>query len=138
MNTYNNPLNNAIDQFLNQSLNEVFGVSFNASKPAVNISEDGETHYLELAIPGIPKEAVKMSIEDNKLIIKAEKSEKKETPDSFTRREFNYESFNRSFTIPTTADINKIKAKYEAGILKVSIAKKEEAIDKGPINIDIS
>jgi len=103
----------------------------------VNISEDNTTHFLELAIPGVPKEAVKMSIEDKKLVIKAEKSAENENKDTFTRREFNFESFHRSFTIPATADINKIEAKYDAGILKVSIAKKEEAVDKGPINIEI-
>ncbi len=141
MNTYNNPINSAIDQFLNHSLSDVFGVSFSSGKPAVNISEDKETHMLELAVPGVPKDAIKMMVEDNKLVITAQKAEaagEEENSDTFTRREFNYESFKRSFTIPTTADINKISAKYEDGILKVSIAKKEEAVDKGPININIS
>ncbi len=140
MNNYNSPINNAIDQFLNHSLSEVFGVTMSGNKPTANIYEDHETHYLDLAVPGIPKEELEMLIEHNKLIIKFERkdSENVESSNEFIRKGFNYDSFERSFSIPETADIDKVKAKYEAGILKVSIAKKEEAVDNGPINIDIS
>ena len=140
MNTYNSPLNNALDHFLNHSLNEVFGVNNSSNTPSVNISEDNETHYLEIAIPGVPKEDISLSIEQDKLIVKADKKEVEygEKEHDFIRREFNYTSFSRSFTIPETADISKIDAKYNAGILKISLSKKEEAVDHGPIDIKIS
>lgn len=139
MSTYSNPLNTAIDHFLNHSLNEVFGMNFSTNHPAVNISEDKEFHHLELAVPGVPKDDITMKIDGNKLIVKAKKEEGEEKKsEDFIRREFNYKQFSRSFTIPETADINKVTASYDAGILKVSIAKKEEAIDKGPIDIKIS
>lgn len=138
MNKYNNPLNEAIDHFLNHSLSDVFGVSLSSNRPSANIYEDNETHYLDLAVPGIAKDDLNMSIEQNKLIIKFEsKISHEDESKEFVRKGFGYDSFERTFTIPETADIEKIKASYDEGILKISLAKKEEAVDKGPINIEI-
>ncbi len=140
MKTYNNPINDAIDHFLNHSLNEVFGVSLSTKHPAVNIYEDSETHFLELAVPGFTKEDISISIENESLIVKATIAEKTESKSdqSFIHKEFVYDAFERYFTIPQTADVSNIKASYNAGILTISMAKKEEAKDKGPIDIKIS
>jgi len=74
------------------------------------------------------------------LTISSEKQLENETEDEqhFSRREFSYQSFNRTFTLPNTADSEKIGAKYENGILKVLIPKKEEAKPKAPKQIQIS
>lgn len=140
MKHFNNPLNDAIDHFLNHSLSDVFGVTMSTNHFPVNIYEDNETHFMDLAVPGIPKDQLSMSIEGNKLLVKVMKKEDSShrKAEDFIRKAYSYDAKERSFTIPETADISKIKAEFEAGILKISIAKKEEAIDKGPIDIKIS
>ena len=139
MNHFNNPINDAIDHFLNHSLSDVFGVTGSSNHLPVNIYEDNETHFIDVSIPGIPKENLSMTIEGNKLHVKTNVTDDSadEKEDEFIRRAFNYGKAERSFTIPVTADINRIKAEYLAGILKISIAKKEEAVEKGPIDIEI-
>ncbi|RRN76609.1 Hsp20/alpha crystallin family protein [Pseudoxanthomonas sp. SGD-10] len=96
--------------------------------PAVNISEDENKYSIEVATPGLKKEDFKLNIEDNVLTVSAEKkSEIIEDNKKVTRREFNYSSFSRSFTLPELADASKISAKYTDGVLQVDIAKKAEA-----------
>jgi HSP20 family protein len=96
--------------------------------PAVNISETEDQYHIELAVPGLKKQDFKLNIDRKVLNISvetnAENSEKNKT---FNKREFSYSSFVRSFTLPDAADHNRIEASYEDGILKVDIAKKEEA-----------
>jgi HSP20 family protein len=139
MSNYSNPLNDAIDHFLNHSLSDVFGVTTSSNLPSTNIYEDGEKHYLDLAIPGVAKKDLSIALEKNKLVIKAEKKDEVEADgDEFIRREFDFRSFERSFHLPETADVEKVEAQYDAGILKVSIAKREEALERGPIDIKIS
>lgn len=152
MRTYSNPFGQAIDQFLNQSLSDVFGVDVVSGRPSVNIREESDKHILELAVPGVPKEDIAINIEQGKLVISADhkmqettenKSESEEpiaqdrNNKKYTRREFNYDAFKRSFHLPNTADRNTISAKYTDGILRIEIAKKEEAVDNGPINIEV-
>lgn len=96
--------------------------------PAVNISESDDKYDIELAAPGLKKEDFKINVENNVLTISAEsKSEKKEENKKMTRQEFSYSSFTREFTLPETADTNKIVAKYKDGVLNIAISKKEEA-----------
>jgi len=157
MKSYNSIFSQAIDQFMNQSLSDVFGVDILHGQPSVNILEEKDKHILKLAIPGIPKEDVDLKIEKDKLIISTntrgsteedgdiENPAEKETVDfvkngqkKYERKEFDYTHFSRSFHLPETADKNKVSASYNAGILTVEIAKKEEAIDHGPIHIKVS
>jgi HSP20 family protein len=96
--------------------------------PAVNIKENGTQFNFELAAPGFNKDDFKISLEDDVLTISAEKKEEKEEKeDKYTRREFTYNSFSRSFTLPQSANGEKVNAKYEEGILKLMLPKKEEA-----------
>ena len=96
--------------------------------PAVNIRENGKEFTIEFAAPGFSKNDFKVNVEENVLTISAErKEEKQEDNERFTRREFSYNSFSRSFTLPQTVNGEKIDAKYNDGILKLSIPKKEEA-----------
>ena len=99
---------------------------FQNTVPPVNIKENGKEFHIELAIPGFNKSDFKINVEDDILTISAEKKEeKKEDNERFTKREFSYNSFSRSFTLPQTANGDKIDAKYVDGILQLSVPKKE-------------
>lgn len=143
MKTYNNPLSLAIDNFFNQNLSDVFGVDVLPNRPAVNMKEEADKHILEIAVPGVAKEDINIEIDKNMLKISAEtKTEKDESTDAddrkYIRREFNYSKFERSFHVPESANLEAITANYDAGVLFVTIGKKEEAVDNGPINIKVS
>lgn len=95
--------------------------------PAVNIKEENDKFILEMAAPGMSKDDFKINLDNYQLTISSEqKKEKKEKEDNYTRREFVYSSFSRSFTLPKTIDIDKIKADYKNGILSLTLPKKEE------------
>ena len=101
---------------------------FANSVPSVNIKENGKEFNIELAAPGYKKDNLRINVENDVLTISAEKqAEKKEDSERFTRKEFSYNSFSRSFTLPQSVLADKIDAKYDNGILRLCIPKKEEA-----------
>lgn len=112
----------------------------NTTLPSVNILEDKDKYEVELAAPGFVKKDFRIQLDNDVLTISSEKKVENETKkgQQFTRREFSYQSFNRSFTLPNTADGERIEAKYDNGILKVFIPKKEEAKEKPARQIMIS
>jgi len=111
----------------------------NTTLPAVNIKENDNGFDVEMAVPGMKKEDFKINLENNVLCISSEKKiENESNEDTYSKKEFSYQSFSRSFTLPNSADESKIKAKYENGILVISIPKKEEAKPKPPKVINIS
>jgi HSP20 family protein len=91
--------------------------------PAVNIQEKEDGWKLELAIPGIPKEKVKIQVENQLLTITAEQVESKDEV-KYQRKEFGYPGFSRSFTLPESINLEGIEAKQEDGILGIFIPKK--------------
>lgn len=99
--------------------------------PSVNIKETEKSFELELAAPGLEKKNFKLELNEDKLTISSvyeNSSEEKNDSDSFSRREFNYHSFSRSFVLPEKLiEKDAISASYENGILKVSVPKKEKA-----------
>lgn len=102
------------------------GKTFNM--PAVNITESKEDFKVSLAVPGMKKEDFNIDLDGNMITISCEKEEKKEEKDvKFTRNEYNYSSFSRSFTMPEDVNMEKIDAVYQDGILKLTLPKKEEA-----------
>lgn len=103
-------------------------------KPATNIIENENNFELSLAVPGLEKDDIKIDLEDNLLTISAEKEVKTENV-NFSRKEFAYHSFSRSFTLPKTVEVDKIKADYKNGILNIIIPKIEEAKLKKAIQI---
>ncbi|NJM94755.1 MAG: Hsp20/alpha crystallin family protein [Cytophagales bacterium] len=107
--------------------------------PAVNIREDNENFYVELAAPGLKKEDFKLELENNVLSISSEvKTEQEDKNNGYTRREFSYSSFKRSFTLPErVVDDERIQAHYEDGVLLLTVPKREEAKQKGPKVINI-
>ena len=107
--------------------------------PKVNIKESDEAYVLDMAVPGFKKSDFKIGLENEKLSISAEiKVEEGEKEANFTRKEFSYESFKRTFILPETVDEGAINANYNNGILTVSIPKKEEAKPKPARTIEIS
>jgi HSP20 family protein len=96
--------------------------------PAVNIAEKKDQFDVSLAAPGMKKEDFNIDVEGNLLTISAEKKEEKElTDERYTRKEFSYSSFSRSFTLPEGINKEKIDASYENGLLKVTLPKTEDA-----------
>ncbi len=111
---------------------------FESTLPAVNIKEDETGYELELAIPGRKKEDFNVEIDDNVMTVSMETKSEDETKDEhYTRREFSYQSFKRSFTLPETVDEEKIEASYEEGILKFRLPKREEVLPKPKRTIEI-
>lgn len=92
--------------------------------PAVNIKETEKSFDIELAAPGFEKQDFKVDVDNGVLNISAEtKKEDEEKNNQYTRREFSYSSFNRSFSLPQQIKEDDIKAKYENGVLKISLEK---------------
>lgn len=94
--------------------------------PATNILEKDNEYVIELAAPGLKKEDFALEVKENLLSVTYDKKEEKETEDNYLRREFGAEGFKRSFTLPGQVEANKIKAKYENGILMISIPREDE------------
>jgi len=106
--------------------------------PAVNITEQKDNYLVSLAVPGMKKEDFKIDVDGNMLTISSEKQESKEEQDKkFTRREYSYSSFSRSFTLPEEINKEKIEARYEDGVLKISLPRKEEARKPAAKNIAV-
>ena len=95
--------------------------------PAVNEKEDEKAYYLEVDLPGIKKEDINIEVQDNMLIISGERKFKKEEEDKgYKRVESFFGKFERRFTLPSDADIDKIEAKTEDGVLHIIIPKVEQ------------
>ena len=99
--------------------------------PAVNVKERDKTYEIEVASPGLKKDDFQISVDNGILTIAAEKEEKKtEEKENYTRQEFSYNSFSRSFSIPENVKDEDIQAKYEDGVLKLTLNKKETTVKK--------
>jgi HSP20 family protein len=112
----------------------------NTTIPAVNIRETAENFEVEMAAPGMRKEDFRVELDGNNLTISSEMSHENEAKEGerYTRREFSYQSFQRSFTLPkNVVDVDQIHAKYENGVLHLLIPKREEAKQKPPRTIEI-
>ncbi len=96
--------------------------------PNVNVSETKDSYIIELAAPGLKKEDFQINLKKDTLSVWAEvKGEQSENIKDYTRKEFNYSSFARSFNLPESADGEKITAEYKDGILNINISKKDDA-----------
>ncbi|NIN01098.1 MAG: Hsp20 family protein [candidate division Zixibacteria bacterium] len=106
--------------------------------PSVDVSEDKHNVVIKAEMPGMTKDDVRISVQDNVLTLKGEKKQEKEEKDkNYHRIERSYGSFCRSFQLPTTVKTDKIKASYKDGVLSVTLPKTEEVKPKEiPINIE--
>ena len=135
-----NPL---IDRFFDTDLFDWTSKNYsrtNTPLPSVNVKESDNEFSIEVAAPGFDKTDFKIEVHNDVLTVSSEKQTENETKDEserYTKREFSYQSFSRSFSLPLTADGDKVEAVYDKGILTVSIPKKEEAKPKAPRAIEI-
>lgn len=130
---------NLFDSFFENEFHNLNRREFFNTPALVNVKDTEAAYIIDVAAPGFKKEDISIKVENNLLTVKAEqKTEAEVKEDKFTRKEFNFSSFNRSFTLPKTVDADKIAATYESGILSVTLPKKEEAKQATAIDIKIS
>ena len=130
-----------LDNFFGRDMLDFDDTQRTGSMPAVNIKEGDSEYNIEVAAPGMEKGDFKLHLDNNILTISSEKEQRQEEKNDqgeYTRREFSYQSFRRSFTLPDSANSDSINASYKEGILHIEIPKKEEAKKKEPRTIDIS
>jgi HSP20 family protein len=114
------------------------GLSNRSHVPLVNISETDTNFELALATPGKTRKDFNVELDDHVLTVSSEsKHEDESKTDQYTRREFRYDNFQRSFRLPETVDTAGIKAKYDNGILTIILPKHEEAIPEPKKQIEI-
>ena len=140
-NTPARPATTWVDQLLQDNLNQFFTMDFpsfglrkNASTVPVNLKETDKTYEMEIMVPGLQKEDIKLQATNDLLTISYERETKNEensgkgnSEEGWLRKEYRLESFSRSFTLDDTVDVNKISAAYEQGVLKLTLPKKEHA-----------
>jgi len=131
---------NTFSDFFNDFFNDsLMSRDYFKSVPAVNISERANDFFIEMAAPGFTKDDFKVNVENEVLTISAEKkNEKKDETSRYTRKEFQYSTFTRTFTMPENVEADKIGAEYKEGVLALTLPKKEEAKVKPSREIKIS
>lgn len=118
--------NSMFDNFFNVNDAYFKAVSQGTSVPAVNVLETEKNYELDVAAPGKNKDDFKIEVDNKVLSISSENEKKSEsTEKNYTRKEYSYSSFSRSFTLPENAKEEDIKAIYKNGVLKIEIPKKE-------------
>ena len=137
----NNPVQKSINQFFDEFLNDIpatWGRNLqNSFNPPVNILETKEAYHMELNAPGRNKEDFKINIENGLLSISFEKKTENVSEEvKSVRKEFSFESFKRSFSIDEKIQADNIQAKYENGVLKLYLPKKDE-VKETPKQISI-
>lgn len=132
------------DNFLSKEMMDWGSNNFSSTDttlPAVNVKETDDAFEIEVAAPGMSKKDFKVNLENNVLTISSERKEEKKEEENgrFTRREFSYQSFQRSFTIPENmVEGEKISAKYNDGLLCIHLPKREAVKPKPAREIAIS
>ena len=128
-----------VDELFNQD-RRVRTSSISSTTPAVNLIEQNTQFLIELAAPGNKKEDFEIEIEDGILSISSSSNKEDNTSEkeTFTRHEFSYNSFRRSFTIPESVDVSSIEATYNEGVLLIKLLKLEEALPQPKKLITIS
>jgi HSP20 family protein len=107
--------------------------------PDANIIENGKDYEIELAVPGLERKDIKVEVENDTLIVSAEKEEEKKTEEkNYRSREFSYNSFYRSFSLPENLKVDNINAEYHNGVLKITLPKKEVTVSKPLKQIKVS
>ena len=128
------------DDFLGKDfLSDFFDSSVNKTVPEVNVLENNDAFTIEVAAPGLEKKDFKIDLNNRVLTISSEREAKQiDEKEKYVRREFSYNSFQRSFGLPDSVDLDKIKANHTDGILTIEIPKREEAKEKPAREIKIS
>ncbi|MBD1431415.1 Hsp20/alpha crystallin family protein [Sphingobacterium sp. DN00404] len=123
-----------VNPYVNSFFDNFFNDSFISDRlvtrvPAVNIAETEKAYEISLAAPGLQKSDFKINVDKNLITISAEKKEESSSEDKlYSKKEFNFSSFTRSFSLPESVNYNDIEAAYTDGVLQVTVGKKEDAI----------
>ena len=142
-----NPRYNSQRVLVDELFNNVFRNDFHdtdyvkncRNNPATNVFETEDSFKIEVMLPGYNREDVQMNIHKNILTIKVDKKEEEKNEEfKYARREFDIYNFERQYHIPKTVNEEKISARFENGILVISLPKKEEALEKEPVEIKVS
>lgn len=136
----NNHVPSLIENFFGRDMNDFFNTNTPTfhNVPAVNVAEHEAGFRIEVAAPGLKKEDFKLNLNHNNLTIEgSQKNDSDKSNEKYTRREFSYTSFQRTFTLPTSVNADQIQATYTDGLLKIDIPKREEAKVKPPRQIEI-
>ena len=135
---YNN--NNVFPSLMNEFLNDDLRMNFfnrRHSVPSVNSVENNDSFEIDLAVPGMKKDDFTIELNDKILVISSDNSDYDQN-ERTRLNEFNYSSFQRSFRVPESVELDKIKANYKNGILKIKLPKRKDSITKPNRVIDIS
>ena len=129
------------DNLFNELANGNFSKSksngLTKNRPAVNVIESSDNFKIEVAAPGLTKKDININVEKDILTISAEREINQKEEEKYSRREFSYDNFKRTFQLPDTVDAANIKATFKNGILEVTLTKKEEAKELPPRAIEI-
>jgi len=128
------------DSIFNSRVGDFLGSDFANGFPKSNVLTNDAEYVTEVAAPGLTKESFSIDIEKEKLIIAVAEERKEEIQDGrkYTRREFGFQNFKRSFKLPLDVELNKIAAEYNNGILKVVLPKDSEYKSKSTRVIEVS
>ena len=125
---FNSQFPTLLDKFFNDDFNVTLGRDFSNNVPAVNVKENENDFSIELAVPGLSKEDFKLNVEHDVLTISAEKkAETEQKEENYTRREFSFSSFKRSFKLPKGVNSDAIGANYKDGVVYITVPKAAEA-----------
>lgn len=134
------PFSSLVENFFGRNADDFFALSKNALIPAVNIVQSDKHYAVEVAAPGLKKSDFKIDVEDGIMTISAEKEDEKEDKNKkYTRREYSYNAFSRSFVLPENVKAADVKARYEDGVLHIDVPKLQvEAKKAVPTKVAIS
>lgn len=134
-----NRFSNLLESIFNEDLSAPRNSDWYRNSPLVNIRDTAENYVIEVAAPGFSKESFSVKVEENILTISGEQSaESVAEGEKYTRKEFGYQNFSRSFTLPKRIEASAIAAVYENGILKVTLPKPEEEKPKAAIEVKVA
>ncbi len=144
---FNNPHYNVNRVLVDELFNNFFKNDYHedyaknyGTKPASNIFETETEFKIEVLLPGFKKEDVQLNYQNNLLTIKVENEVKEDKPEEYkyAHREFGAFNFEKQYRVPKSVNDEKISANFENGVLNITLLKKEEALEKAPVEIKIS
>lgn len=135
----NSALPSLVESYFNRESADLFDSSLGQMLPAVNIADKTDSFQIDVAAPGLKKENFQVNLNQHTLTIGYNEEENQtEQAEKYTRREFKFRSFKRSFNLPQTVDFERISANYVDGILHLNLPKREEAKAKPERLIEIN
>ena len=129
---------NWVNKYFDTPLDSNFNFSRMLNVPAINVKESEQEYKITIAAPGLEKQDFDIQLDQGILTISAEKEENKEANGKFSRREYNYSSWTRSFTLPEDALDGKISAEYKNGELRIAVPKNGKKVKQEGRRIQIS